>query len=186
MDPDAELRLNELMRRAQDGDRQAYEAFLTTALTLVRVFVRGRLRQPDHVEDIVQDTLLAIHHHRHTYDPERPVRPWIYGIARHRLIDFVAKQRRRATREIFAEVEAEAPVSAALMAHAGGFAELVSQALALLPGSQREVIELLKLDGYSVAEIADKTGRSEASVKVTAHRGYKALRKLLEGTYREK
>jgi RNA polymerase sigma-70 factor (ECF subfamily) len=58
----------------------------------------------------------------------------------------------------------------------------LSAAIELLTAAQREVIRLLKIEGYSVAEIAEKTGRSRASVKVTAHRGYKALRRLLEGS----
>lgn len=177
------------MRRAQDGDRHAYEVFLAEAAALLRRFVRLRLRQPDYVEDIVQDALLSIHHYRHTYDPERPVRPWMYAIARHRLLDFVAKQRRRREQEVQMELETETDTeqeSSGAAVPGMGPAHLVLWALALLPRAQREIIELLKLQGYSVAEISSKTGRSESSIKVSAHRGYKTLRKLIEGTGREK
>jgi RNA polymerase sigma-70 factor (ECF subfamily) len=57
------------------------------------------------------------------------------------------------------------------------------RALALLSIRQQEIIQMLKLDGFSVAEISRRTGLSESSVKVTAHRGYKRLRQLLEGTH---
>lgn len=65
LDSCLDQRLSELMRRAQDGDRTAYRALLTEAASLVRAFVRRRLRESDCLEDIVQDTLLSIHHHRH-------------------------------------------------------------------------------------------------------------------------
>jgi RNA polymerase sigma-70 factor (ECF subfamily) len=173
---DVDQRQSELMRRAQHGDRQAYEALLIETASRVRAFVRRRVREADQVEDIVQETLLSIHANRHTYDPERAYSPWMYAIAKHRMLDQLAKQRRRSAHESAGErvEELEAPIAD----EPTGFAE---RALALLSHAQREVIQLLKLEGYSVAEIALKTGRSETSVKVTAHRGYKQLRALLSG-----
>lgn len=180
MDAGVETLLSELLTRAQAGDRLAYEAFLVQAAELVRVFVRRHARGGESLEDVIQDTLLAIHQYRHTYDPARPARPWILAIAKHRLIDAVRKQRRRSATEVQEEAttaELHARESPAAPCSAG----LLAQAWAALSKAQREIIELLKVEGYSVAEIARKTGRSEASVKVTAHRGYKVLRKVLEG-----
>ncbi|TMA90045.1 MAG: hypothetical protein E6J63_09305 [Deltaproteobacteria bacterium] len=67
--------LAELMRRSQDGDRHAYEAFLVEVMALVKAFARKRLPRADQVEDVAQETLLAIHRDRHSYDPERPFLP---------------------------------------------------------------------------------------------------------------
>src|SRR3979490_2526119 len=88
------------MRKAQDGDRLAYERLLTEVAILVRDFVRKRLQHPDWRDEIVQETLLSIHRDRHTYDPERPFRPWMYASARHRLFDHVEKQRRWSETEL--------------------------------------------------------------------------------------
>jgi RNA polymerase sigma-70 factor (ECF subfamily) len=169
------------MRRAQDGDRRAYQALLIEVTALVRGFARGRLRQPDWVEDVAQETLLSIHRDRHTYDPARPFLPWMYAIARHRLLDYVEKQRRRGENEVSGEDGWEQVASEGLIVERGTRAGFLRQALALLSMKQREIIRMLKLEGLTVAEISRKTGLSASSVKVTAHRGYRTLRKLMEG-----
>jgi len=174
-------RLSELMRRAQDGDRLAYETLLTEVIALVRGFARKRLRNPDQVEDVAQETLLSIHRHRHTYDPARPFLPWMYAIVRHRLFDFVEKQKRRGENEVPAEIAWEQVPAGETIVERGTTSGFLQQALLLISIKQREIIQMLKLEGLSVAEISRKTGISESSVKVTAHRGYKALRKLIAG-----
>jgi len=180
MDPDSDedRKLSALMRRAQGGDPLAYEALLVEATALVRAFVRRRLREVDGVEDVVQETLLSIHRDRHTYDPERSFRPWMYAIARHRLLDFVAKRRRRSENEVLGDERWE-DARAEAAPEPTGPSLFVQRALALLSQKQREIIRLLKLEGWSVAEIAAKTGLSEGAVKVTAHRGYQKIRKLV-------
>jgi len=138
----------------------------------------------------VQDVLLALHRHRHTYDPSRPVAPWLYAIARHRLLDAVKKRNRRARRELLDDTSRdgvprldELPAASVPAVHE--YAGHLPRALEHLSSAQREVIELLKLDGYTIAEIAEKTGRTPSSVKVLAHRGYKLLRQLLGGPFRD-
>ena len=172
-------RLSELMSRAQDGDRRAYETLLIEVMALVRGFARKRLSQADWQEEVTQETLLSIHRDRHTYDPQRPFLPWMYAIARHRLLDFVEKQRRRSRNEIAGEDGLEEAASEAMIAESGARVGFVRQALALLSLKQREIIQLLKFEGLSVAEISRRTGLSQSSVKVTAHRGYKSLRRLI-------
>lgn len=181
MDQQTEQRLSELMRRAQQGERSAYAALLREAARLVRAFVRKRVREED-VEDIVQDTLLAIHRHRHTFDPSRPFSPWMYAIARHRMLDALRRQRSRAAREVLGEVDVEHcdTTEAANSLHA-----VLQTALTQLSHAQREVIQLLKFEGFSVREISDQTGRSESLVKVTAHRGYHVLRKVIAHAFHD-
>jgi RNA polymerase sigma-70 factor (ECF subfamily) len=174
-----------MMRSAQRGDRNAYEALLRELTPLVHGFVRRRVRRPEWVDDIVQETLLCIHRDRHTYDPCRQFGPWMYAIARHRLLDFAAKQRRRERNEVADGRDGQRvgqSGGAATPEHVAGF---LRQALALLSQRQREVIHMLKFEGRSVAEISKTTGLSESLVKVTAHRGYRSLRSLLAGATRE-
>jgi RNA polymerase sigma-70 factor (ECF subfamily) len=178
---DLDRRLSELMRKAQGGDRDAYQALLLEVLRLVRAFGRGRLRQADWLEDVAQETLLSIHRDRHTYDPARPFLPWMYAIARHRLLDFVEKQRRRARNEVPAESGWDEVASAEAIVERGTPAGFLRQALALLSIRQREIIGMLKLEGLTVAEISQRTGMTASSVKVTAHRGYKSLRRFILG-----
>jgi len=185
---DLDQRLSHLLARAQDGDGRAYEEFLGGAGGLVRSFVRRRLPHDIDPEDVVQDVLLALHRHRHTYDPTRSVAPWLYAITRHRLFDALKKHRRLTRRELhdgpgdLPHLE-ELPAEGAALDHSR--LGHLDRALAELSATQREIIRLLKFEGYSVSEIAAQTGRTPSSVKVTAHRGYKLLRKLLEGPLRD-
>ena len=178
-DGDLDHRLSSLMARAQDGDREAYATLLAEVATLLEQFARRRVRQPDAREEIVQETLLAIHRDRHTYDPIRPFRPWMYAIARHRLIDHLDRQRRWRNTELLthAGLEELAQEEPGIAAHVS---RALWRALSHLSHTQQQVIEMLKLEGCSVAEISQRTGLSVSTVKVTAHRGYKKLRALLE------
>lgn len=176
---DLDHRLSELMRAAQDGDRLAYGTLLTEVAAAVRDFVRKRLPDVESQEEVVQDTLLCIHRDRHTYDPERPFRPWMYAITRHRLSDHLEKQRRRNQIEVLAEEETEVSVSAEASASDHRAQGILHHALAQLSKTQREIIQMLKLDGLSVTEISMRTGLTASNVKVTAHRGYKRLRALI-------
>jgi RNA polymerase sigma-70 factor (ECF subfamily) len=174
-----EQRLGELMRRAQDGDAAAYEVLLRAARDIVCAYARKRLPDVTAAEDVAQDTLMTIHAARHTYDPARPFFPWMFAIARHRLLDYARKHQRIRLREI-SDDEALATVaveSASNTMHP--LAEAVRESLAQLPERQRKVIELLKVQGCSVAEVAQTIGISEANIKVIAHRGYAEIRRKI-------
>jgi RNA polymerase sigma-70 factor (ECF subfamily) len=179
LDPGLDSRLAELMRRSQDGDRRAYETLLLEVAGLARAYLRKRAGQAGGLEDVVQETLLAIHRDRHTYDPARPFGPWMYAIARHRLLDHVRRQRRHAQNEVLGVEAWVAMNERPAVAEQGSRSGFLQHALGLLSGKQREIIRMLKLDGLTVAEIAGQTGYSESSIKVSAHRGYKHLRKLI-------
>jgi RNA polymerase sigma-70 factor (ECF subfamily) len=173
-----EIELGRLMTLAQDGNRQAYEDLLTRVSGLVLAFVRRRVGDAPWSEDVMQDCLVALHKARHTYDPARPFAPWMYAIAQNRLLDALRVQRRRLLRELQPDLMPERgrrPLQErdALLAD-------VRKAVAALPDHQRQVIELLKFEDLSVREVAARLGMSEANVKVTAHRGYRALRRRIE------
>ena len=164
--------------RGLAGDAAAYHAFLKDLSTYLRGFFRKRLSGlPDEVEDLVQETLLAVHNQRHTYDPQQPLTAWVYAIAKYKLVDLL---RRRAGHErqndplddehdVFAHNEAEA-ASARL-----DLAKLLTR----LPTRQRLPIIHMKLEGLSVVETAHLTGMSESAVKVNVHRGLKALAAMI-------
>ena len=173
-----EERLRQLLIRGLAGDAPAYHAFLKDLSAHLRAFLRGRLaRLPDEVEDLVQETLLAIHNKRHTYDAGQPLTPWVHAIARFKLVDLL---RRRALRgaldepldeDLFAASDTEA-------AHAR---RDVAKLLERLPDRQRLPIVYMKLEGLSVIEAARITGMSQSAVKVGVHRGLKALAAMLRG-----
>lgn len=175
MDPAHDHDLAALLALAQEGDRQAYERFLLGACEVLRPFLARRMREAELAEDVLQETLLAVHRARHTHLRGRPVGPWLYTICEHRMADFFRRRRRIARVEVpGAEApppEGDQPPTARRQA--------ALDALERLPGRQRRVIELLKLHDLSVREIADRFGMSESAVKVTAFRGYQAMRKMM-------
>ncbi len=129
-------------------------------------------------DDLLQETWLRIHEVRHTYRAGEPVLPWLYAIARHIRVDHYRKARRTAARE--QRLEEMPEVAAAPPAGSGGTPDLEAL-LAPLPESQREVIEMLKVAGMSLEEVARATSSSVGSVKQKAHRAYERLRERLSG-----
>lgn len=179
MTPEQERELGHLMVRAQDGDRQAYEDLLTRVSGLVRGFVRRRVGDAAWADDVVQECLVALHRARHTYDPTRPFAPWLFAIAQNRLVDALRVARRQILREVDPESVWPALAKRPLQERDALRAD-VRREVAALPEKQRRVIELLKFEELSVREVASQLGMSEANVKVTAHRGYRALRRRVE------
>lgn len=173
MDPDHDLELAALLADGQKGDQAAYEKFLTEASVVLRRFLIRRMKDPEMAEDVLQDTLLAIHKARHTYLPGRPVGPWMYAISNHRMMDFYRWHRKVEAVEVMLAEDAQ---GASGEENTRG--RSVREALRGLPERQRQVIKMLKVQGLSVKEVAVLTGMSESSVKVTAFRGYEAVRKI--------
>lgn len=173
-----ETTLRPLWRRAQAGDEAAYRQALELAAQRLRGFFGRRLREqaPD-VEDLVQETLLAVHLHRGTYDDSLPVTAWLHGIARHKLVDHWRRQGRQATEPLDDLPEALHPVVAP---EASGTRDLATL-LAWLPAAQRDAIVDTKLEGLSVAESAQRRGASESAIKVQVHRGLQKLARLVRG-----
>lgn len=175
-----EDRLRELMVRGLAGDSAAYHAFLKELSAHLRAFLRKRLAWlPDDVEDLVQETLLAVHNQRHTYEADQPLTAWVHAIARYKLVDLL---RRRAGREAMNDpLDDELAVFAASDTEAADARRDVAKLLQRLPERQRLPIQYMKLEGLSVVETARATGMSESAVKVGVHRGLKALAAMIRG-----
>lgn len=177
---DREARLAVLMVAAQRGDAQAYATFLRETAALLRPFFRRRLLQwSDDVEDLVQETLLAVHNKRETYDSAQPVTGWMYAIARYKLVDLLRARGPRLHDQPLDDGHAELPAADDAGAHEAR--RDLAVLLADLPDRQRLPIECVKIEGLSVAETAQRTGLSESAVKVGVHRGLKALAARLRG-----
>lgn len=175
-----EERLRKQFMAALAGDAVAYQQFLTDLSAHLRAFYRRRMSQlPDDVEDMVQECLLAIHGHRHTYRPEQPLTAWVHTIARYKLIDLL---RSRSRRELLNDpLDDDLAVFARSDTEAAEASRDLAVILRSLPDRQRRALVMIKLEGASVAETAVATGMSEASVKVGVHRSLKALSAKLKG-----
>jgi RNA polymerase sigma-70 factor (ECF subfamily) len=166
------------MVRGLAGDAAAYHAFLRDLSAHVRAFLRGRLtRLPEEVEDLVQETLLAVHNQRHTYAVGQPLTAWVHAIARYKLVDLL---RRRGRRDALNDpLDDEFDVLAHSETEAVDARRDIARLLERLPERQRVPIIHMKLDGLSVVEVARMTGMSESAVKVGVHRGLRALAAMI-------
>jgi RNA polymerase sigma-70 factor (ECF subfamily) len=172
-----ESQLQALFLKGLAGDAAAHRAFLSAAAAALRAYFRNRLRgAAEDAEDLVQETLIAVHTKRDTFDPRYPLSAWLYAIARYRLIDFV---RRRKRRGVAVPIEdADAALFSAPAQDAAEARRDVAQLLERLPEKQRRAIQLIKIEQKSVREAAAITGWSESDLKVSAHRGLKRLAQL--------
>ncbi len=158
------------MLAALSGDDAAYRMLLQGLTRHLRSYYARRL-DPAAAEDAVQETLIAIHTRRATYDPALPFTAWVYGIARYKLIDEYRRHKRRATvpldeaADLFGHDEAQEAIAR----------RDVGKLLDRLSPSKRALVRDIKLDGVSIADAAAKTGMSETAVKVAVHRAVKSL-----------
>jgi RNA polymerase sigma-70 factor, ECF subfamily len=168
---EAEAELKALMVRSLKGDGAAYGELLRKLQGFLRAYYRRRLGRAAEAEDLLQETLIAMHTRRHTYDPERPFTAWVHAIARYKLIDYFRRHNRRAENPLD-----DADQLFAAEDTAAAEAQLdVDRLLHRLPERTRALIRAVKIDGLSTAEAAARYGMSESAVKVGVHRGLKGL-----------
>jgi RNA polymerase sigma-70 factor, ECF subfamily len=168
------------MVAAQAGDARAYDRLLRAALPFLRSIARRRIADPAEAEDAVQDALLTVHQLRASYEPGRPIRPWLAAIAERRAIDRLRRRGRRQGRETPIEDFGE---TLATPAANEGEAKVASAelraAVAALPQAQRTALGIAKLEDLPLAEASARSGMSVGALKVATHRAVKALRKRL-------
>lgn len=173
-----ETELHALIVRSLDGDDAAYRQFLDRLSALFRAFFRRKLalQGSAHAEDLVQETLLAVHLHRQSYDPNRQITSWVYAIARYKLIDHFRKM--PASPE-FVPVDAVADLFSEETADSADPALDIERLLTQLPAKQSTAIRLVKLEQLTAKEAASRMGVSEADVKISIHRGLQKLMALV-------
>jgi len=176
-----ENRLRALLLQGLRGDAPAYHRFLKELSAYLRAYFRKRLFQrPDEVEDLVQETLLAVHNQRQTYRHDQPLTAWVHAIARYKLVDLLRAQ---ASREALTDpLDDELELFAASDTEAADAKKDLGKLLDTLPERQRLPIVHVKLEGLSVVEAARITGMSESAIKIGVHRGLKALAARIKGT----
>ena len=163
-----------LMVAAQAGNGGAYRRLLAESAGWLTRYYARRLPTAQ-VDDAVQDTLLAVHQKRHTYDPGRPFKPWLAAVARHKWIDRLRTMARSATEGLPPEIAVPDHESAVTSA------TVLRQLMAELKPAQADAIRLVKLEGYSVDEASAMTGQSGSLVKVNIHRGLARLSAIVQG-----
>ena len=161
------------MVAAQQGNAGAYRRLLDELRKWLCRFYARRL-PPAMVEDAVQDALIAIHDKRHTYDPERPFKPWIVAVARYKWIDRLRSMGRATTEELPDDIAVEDHESSVTSS------VVLAQLMTELKPAQAEAIRLVKIEGFSVEEASARTGQSGSLIKVNIHRGLARLAAIVQ------
>lgn len=182
------------MDRYGDGDPRAFGQIHAALSPRLRGFLIKLVRDEPTAEDLLQLTFLKAHLARERFclqggDPDGAVQAWYFAIARNLALDHLRQRSRRSRRKVESQpdapeldlADASASLEDALVEHEQSKAiiEQVREAIAQLPAGQREVVELHKLQGMSMAEVAARLEIREGAARVRAHRGYKTLARLL-------
>ncbi|MCX7894802.1 MAG: RNA polymerase sigma factor [Thermoanaerobaculum sp.] len=168
-------KLQALMEAYQSGSLEAFEQLFALLSGELLGYLRTLTRDHHWAEDLLQDTFLQLHRARHTYLPGKPVRPWVYAIARNVfLMSQRALRRRSAHEQLAEETLPEVPVSSAAGEWEGK--KDLTRLLARLPEKTREVLMLHHVVGLSFKEVGKVLGLSEGAAKVRAHRAMEQLR----------
>lgn len=156
-----------LMLSSLEGDKADYRILLGEVKIWLEAFFRKRVHH-DAVDDLVQDTLLAIHNKKQTFDVKREFMPWLVAVARHKWIDRIRKNLR------YIEVELDADFASEIKTETSAKYD-VQKLLNALPHKQAQIIEMVKLQELTNEEVAEKLGLSVSAVKVIIHRGIKTM-----------
>lgn len=169
------------MAVALAGDAEAYRELLDDCRALLERYLARFLERmgrsgSGHLDDLVQEALVAMHEKRHTYDPSQPFLPWLFALARYKAIDFGRRQRVRSI-----EMGTPQPEDFGVTSSDGSATLDVSRLLETLPPRQRRAIELVKIEGLSVEEAAEALGSTDGALKVTVHRALARLKRHASG-----
>jgi RNA polymerase sigma factor (sigma-70 family) len=166
------------MQASLDGDAAATHALLSALVPVLRRYYARRMASAADLEDLMQETLIAVHSRRASYDRTRAFGPWLFAVARYKMIDHFRRSRHDVALDDVSELWGD-------LLGDDGFEDAVSArldidaALLTLPPKQAATIRATKIEGLSIAEAASRDRISEADVKVSVHRGLKALAKRL-------
>jgi len=169
---DTETELKALMLRGLGGDAAAHARLLSALAGRLRAYFARRLGSATaDAEDLVQETLLAIHLKRDTYDTRQPFTPWAYAVARYKLLDHFRRLGVRYT----VPIEDAGELVATENTEEGAVRRDLDRLLGELPERQRALLQDVKLTGHSIEEAAQRQGFTPGAAKVAIHRSLQKL-----------
>lgn len=173
------LSLEELMSLSLAGDQNAYTTLLQETVHLLRPFLTKRLSNTQEIDDILQEILISIHKAKHTYDGNRPFKPWVYAIAKFRIQDYWRAHYSDKLAQAIDLTELEENLEQNVTEIHFSY-ESIRGEINKLPEKQAVILQMMHQEGFTAKEVAEKIGMKESAVKVAAHRAYKVLRDKIE------
>lgn len=171
-----ERQLRAWMIGGLDGVAADHACLLRALVPLLTAFYRRRVTGAEEIEDLVQDTLIAIHTRRSTYDRDRVFTAWLFAVARYKMIDHFRRNRRTVPLDGLEDILVAEGFEASSNARID-----VNDLLATLPSKQARMIRATHLEGHSVADASAASGYGVSDIKVSVHRGLKALSARIRG-----
>ncbi|MEM9468841.1 MAG: RNA polymerase sigma factor [Pseudomonadota bacterium] len=161
---------------AQKGDKRAYQKLLTDLAPYIRNVIIGSLSNQDAADDITQEVLISVHKSLNTYSPDKAFKPWLSAIINFRRTDYLRKYyAKRDDQKTSLDNLDYIAQNVTNNAHSGELKD-IEEALSALPDKQREIFQLMKIEGYTAEEVANKMDMQVSAVKVSAHRTAKKLK----------
>lgn len=172
-------RWTELMKKSQSGYKKEYELLLNELSVFLNNYFKNKISKKSDIDDIVQETLIAIDKAKHTFDANRSFMSWFLAIAHYKIADYYRADIRRSDLEV---VDTDALVEITCNQNNPEI-EYIYEAIEKLPAREREIVKLVKIDGFSMKEIAQRTKLSLSNVKILSHRSIKRIKEMI-GEYK--
>ena len=166
--------LGELMKEAQAGNESSYQTLLTEVYMFLESYLNSKIFNKSQIDDVIQETLMAVHNSRATYDNSKSFMSWLLAITHYKVSDQLRVQFKQKTQELEdTHIDSNADTLNKLIEHENF--QLLNQALSELEEKPKQIVTLLKLEGLKISEVADRLKLTESNVKVIAHRAYQSL-----------
>ena len=169
----------ELAAQSQNGDKRAYNQLLSELVPYIRMQISGSLANPDWVDDIIQEILISVHKSLGSYSADRPFKPWVNAIIQFRKTDFLRKHYKNKNVKEASQQNADTFANNVTQNEYAGELKDIEQAMEKLPEKQQKIFRLMKIEGYSAAEVAKEMDMTVSAVKVSAHRTAGKLKDML-------
>jgi len=171
----------QLMEEIRDGNARAFQILYERHHKAVFNFLLRHTGNQPIAEELLQETFLRVYLARDRYHPTATLRTWLFTIARNLSLDLLRQKRPDREQQVPELLEGLAdPAPTAVQKIEGEeLAQRLTQAIACLPSSQREVLLLSRFGGLTHEEIAAVTETSPGAVRVNLHRALGHLKGIL-------
>lgn len=165
--------------KAQKGDKVSYSSLLRDISPYIRNVVTPSVSNLDWVDDIIQEVLMSVHKSLHNYDPKRPFKPWLYSIIIFRKTDYLRKYYSSRSNKLDELNDSKFSENNVTNFEFIGELKDIEDALQKLPEKQATMFTMMKVEGYTAKEVAQKMDMTESAVKVSVHRTMIKLKEIL-------
>ena len=176
----------QLASLASAGDDSAFTTLVTRYQPAVFRWSLIFARDPDEAEDIAQEVFVRVHRQLSQYRSDGSLEAWLYAITRRAATQLRRTQKRRRR---LALSPAAAPLRDVYTTDPGGrvdrerAASVIRELFSELPARQREIFDLVDLQGLSPAEAAVRTGMKPVSVRANLFKARSAIRAKFLATH---